>query len=90
MAVDGEQRRWWFRVYEPDEFLPVVILFCKYNQITKGHFDHFCMSTLEIKFFYENARRGYGGEGRICLFYIKSIFLMGSAFCTPIKLNCTS
>jgi len=28
------------------------------------------MSTLEIKFFYENARRGYGGEGRICLFYI--------------------
>jgi len=54
-------------VYQSDEFHPVVILFCKCNQIIKGHFSHFHRGTLGIKFFYRDAGRGYGDGGRICL-----------------------
>jgi len=30
---------------------PIYILFYRCNQITKGHFSHFRMSNLQIKFF---------------------------------------
>jgi len=47
---------------------PVVILFANDNRMTpQGYFSHFNMGTLGIKSFYEGARKGYGGGGRICL-----------------------
>jgi len=37
------------------------------NRMTpQGHFGHFNMGTLEIKFFYRSVGREYGGGGRIC------------------------
>jgi len=37
------------------------------NKITsQGHFGYFNKDTLEIKIFYEDTGRGYGGGGRIC------------------------
>jgi len=41
----------------------IVILFCKYNLITKNHFSR---GTLRIKFLYKGTERKYGGKGRIC------------------------
>jgi len=45
----------------------------------QGHFGHFNMSTLRIKFFYGGAERGYGGGRRIfqVKLNLKSIFIYG-------------